>query len=488
MSPNPTDADALFAEGNALLAKGCWSDAIARFEQSLQLRPQHAQTHANLGAAQGKCGNHPAALAAYDAALRLNPTLPEAHANRGNALTALHRDAEALAACEEAIRLKPDLAQAWLGRAHALSRLGRHADAVLSCWRAVEVRPEYPDARTNLGHFLLLMGRLEEAIEQFETALDLRPGCPDAHTARAQAWLLRGDFRRGWPEYEARLRRQTIPERPIPQWNGEPLDGRSILLRAEQGFGDSLQFVRYAALVKQAGARRVVAEFPPRLHQLLSTCSGIDEFAVRDRDVGNCDYQIPLLSLPNIFRTSLRTIPGKTPYLFAEPKRVKRWKSHLPDARLRIGITWQGNTDNQIDHVRSIPLAAFERLAKLPGVRLVSLQRWHGLDQIAQFQERSPLHELGPEVDQDAAFVDTAAVMMSLDLVVSTDSAIAHLAGALNRPVYIALTYSSDWRWFRDRDDSPWYPTARLFRQERLGDWTRAIEEMTELIVSTKWK
>ena len=482
MSPNPTDADALFAEGNALLANGNFSDAIARYEQVLQLRPDHAETNANLGVAHGKAGNHLAALASYDAALRLKPVFPEAHYNRGNLLSELRRHAEALAAHEEALRQRPELAQAWVGRGSALAKLGRQAEAIMSCWRALQVRPEYPEARSTLGALLQQLGRLEEALEQFEAALDLRPGWPAAHCARAQAWLLKGDFRRGWPEYEARLPHSQIPPRPIPRWNGEPLDGGSILLRAEQGFGDQLQFIRYAALVKQAGARRVIAECPPRLHPLLSTCKGIDQFTDRDRDVLDCAYQIPLQSLPGVFRTSFRTIPATIPYLFAEPERVARWKPLLPEARSRIGIVWQGNPDYTEDHMRSIPLAAFEPLAKLPGVCLVSLQRWHGMDQIAPFQQRNPLHELPHDLDKDGAFVDTAAVMMSLDLIICADSAIAHLAGALGRPIWVALAYSPDWRWFRDRDDSPWYPTARLFRQEQPGDWAGVVQAMVEAI------
>ncbi len=236
--------------------------------------------------------------------------------------------------------------------------------------------------------------------------------------------------------------RQMLPPRLMPRWDGSPLSGRSILLRSEQGAGDVIQFIRYGAKLKQAGAGRVALEIPNRLHWLLKSCAGIDLLISRTDDADGFELQAPLASLPGLFRTNFRTIPAAVSYLGAEPDRVERWRSRLPQARLRIGVAWQGNRDYPEDHLRSIPLAAFEPLACLPDTVLVSLQLGDGMDQIEPLRERVPLWQPGPDLDADAAFVDTAAIMMSLNLIVTADTSIAHLAGAgpagMDRPGLLA--------------------------------------------------
>ncbi|MFL5342845.1 MAG: tetratricopeptide repeat protein, partial [Gemmataceae bacterium] len=436
----PDAVDELFQRANQLLSEGRCLEAIALYEQVREHWPNHAEAVSNIGVAHADLGRHVEAIVHYDTAIRLKPTAAEAYFNRGNSLKELGRLADALSSYDTALGLRPDLASAWVNRGLALVRLGRLADAVVSYRRALQLRPDRPEGLNNLGLALQHLGRVEQAIDHFDAALRARPDWPDARTNRAQALLLKGDFRRGWPEYEWRWRlpRCQLPPRPMPQWDGSPLAGRSILLRAEQGSGDTLQFVRYAELVKQAGAGRVTLEAPARLHPLLQTCAGIDNFTVRENLDESSDVQIPLLSLPGVLRTDFRTIPRRVPYLAAEPERIERWKARLPEAGLRVGIAWQGSPGYPEDHLRSISLAAFEQLAKWPGVRLVSLQIGDGAGQIEALRERVPVAELGADLDADGAFLDTAAVMMSLDLVVTSDTSIAHLAGALGRPTWVA--------------------------------------------------
>jgi hypothetical protein len=294
-------------------------------------------------------------------------------------------------------------------------------------------------------------------------------------------WLLTGDFERGWAEYQWRWKAEQCQWRDFsqPLWDGRPLEGRTILLHAEQGLGDTIQFVRYAALVKQRGGG-VVVECPTPLLSLLASCERIDRLMGRGDELPAFDLQAPLLSLPGIFHTSLDTIPADGPYLFADPGLVGRWRQELGGiAGFKIGIAWQGNPKNPDDRNRSIPLSDFEPLAGCSAVRLLSLQKEAGTEQLQKVAGRFPVIDLGSRLDEAAgAFMDTAAVMMNLDLVVTSDTAIAHLAGALGVPVWVAISFVPDWRWLLDRSDSPWYPTMRLFRQTRLGDWAGVFEEI----------
>ena len=468
--PSPAE---LFDQANKLLANGRAADALPLYEQVRQYAPNHPDTIANMGVAHAELGRHEEAITHYDAALRLKPDYAAAHFNRGNSLRNLGRLTDAIAAYELAVRHDVKMAAAHLNRGLVLVRLGRVGEATTSYLAALQQRPDFPEALNSLGLALQFLGRLEPALDYFDAAIRAEPDWPSAHSNRAQALLLKGEFRRGWAEYEWRwkLPRCQQRERALRRWDGSPLTGRSILLRAEQGAGDTLQFVRYAANLKEAGAGRVTLEATQRLHALLQSCEGIDGFITPDNEIENCDVQIPLLSVPGLLGTDFRSIPNRVPYLSAEATRIKRWQARLPKSGIRVGIAWQGAPGYPEDHLRSIPLTAFEPLAKIPGVRLVNLQLGPGREQIAGLAERVPLTDFGDELDADAAFLDTAAIMMSLDLVVTADTSIAHLAGALGREVWVALPVGPDWRWLRDRDDSPWYPSVRLFRQEQFGNW-----------------
>lgn len=473
------DAENLTQQGNASLSRGQAAEAIPLYEQSLQLRPGNAATLANLGMAHAELGRLDEALKWYDAALRIEPDFATAHYNRGNALRIRKQFPLALAGYEAALKCDPNFAEAWTNRGLMLMRLGRAAEAVTSYRRALAFRPNASDVHNNLGLALQVLGFVENAVSHFDESIRLNDDNPNAHTNRAQAWLLRGDFRRGWPEYEWRWRLSShqLPPRDLPRWNGSPFAGRSLLLRHEQGLGDTIQFVRFVPQLKKLGGR-VVLECPARLHPLMKSCAGLDGLIDPATAETGCDLQIPMLSVPGLLNVGFRSIPNDVPYLKAEQERVTKWRRELPKKGTRIGIGWQGNPDFPEDVYRSIPLAAFAPLAELPDVHLVNLQMGHGLEQLASFPKRSSIIELDPDRDADGAFLDTAAIMMSLDLIITSDTALAHLTGALGRPLWLPLANTPEWRWLRDRDDSPWYPTARLFRQATPGEWRSVFEMM----------
>ena len=284
--------------------------------------------------------------------------------------------------------------------------------------------------------------------------------------------LFDGDYQRGWPLYEARLRLPGVMQPPrLPRWSGQPLAGRSLLLVAEQGYGDTFQFLRYARVFKGRGARVVLAA-QAALGRLLAAHPDLDELVLVELAAeSRCDFYLPLLSAPGAVGTDAATIPAEIPYLWADPELTDHWRTELAKIDgLRIGIVWQGSPSFKTDHLRSIPLRHFAPLARLPGVRLISLQKGFGSEQIGQVD--FPILDLAGRLDQTAGdFMDTAAVIRNLDLVIAPDTAIAHLAGALGAPVFLAVQLAADWRWLHGRDDSPWYPTVRLFRQTEFGQW-----------------
>ncbi|HEV3445401.1 MAG TPA: DUF6165 family protein, partial [Gemmataceae bacterium] len=360
----------------------------------------------------------------------------------------------------------------------ALTDKGLPAEAAAVYRQVLHERPLAAEAHNNLGVLLEQQGKLTEATPCYEASLRIKPQSPDTHKNLALSWLMHGDYGRGWAEYEWRWRCSPVRTFVQPRWEGRPLRGEEVLIYAEQGLGDTIQFVRYARLVQERGAR-VLVECPPPLERLLSRCPGIDRLIPQGTSLPDFAYQAPFLSLPGIFHTTLETVPAAVPYLSAEPALLDTWGAELADvAGFRIGIAWQGSKKYAGDAHRSIPLSMLEPLARLPGVRLISLQKGLGSEQLRDLGERWPVLDLGDRLDAAGAFVDTAAIMTHLDLVVTSDTAVAHLAGALGVPVWIALSVASDWRWLRDREDSPWYPTVRLFRQQRWGDWPDVFERM----------
>jgi Flp pilus assembly protein TadD len=467
--------------GGVYRALGRIPEAIHCLGRALELKPDDAGMHYNLGLAWKELGKLDEATASLRRALELKPDFAEAHNNLGNALKELGRLDEAVACYGRALELKPHYVLARNNLGLALKDQGKLDEAVACCRQTMELKPDFADAHNNLGIALKRLGRLDEAAACFHRALELKPDFADAHGNQALLSLLTGDFPRGWSEYlwRRKTKESDCQDYPQPLWDGQPLEGRTILLHPEQGLGDVIQFVRYAELVKQRGAA-VIVQCPSQLVALLASCAGIDRLVGRGEPLPAFDLQAPLLSLPGIFHTSLADIPAAIPYLSADPGLVEHWRRELDGTGgFKVGIAWQGSPTNQYDRDRSIPLRFFEPLARCCGVRLLSLQKHWGVEQLQEVASRFPVIDLGSRLDEASGpFMDTAAVMKNLDLVVTSDTAIAHLAGALGVRVWVALAFIPDWRWLLDRGDSPWYPTMRLFRQRRRGDWQGVFNEV----------
>ncbi len=477
----PNYADAHNNLGDALSTLGQWERAIGCYRKALALRPGYAEALNNLGVALLRTGKSDEGIACHEQALRLRPNYYEAHNNLGNALAARRDHAGAVRCYREALRIRPDYAEAHYNLGIALAEQGQLEEAVASYREALRLKPGYLEARSNLGHALRALGRLDEAMACYHEILDTKPDDPQAHMSRALTWLLLGDYERGWPEYEWRWRCREFGQLPYtqPAWDGSPLEGRTVLLHAEQGLGDTLQYVRYAPLVRARGGEVIVA-CPKALRPLLADSPQLGRLAVQGEELPPFDVYAPLLSLPARLGTTLATVPADVPYLHADPALVERWRRELEGIPgFKVGIVWQGNPDNRADRYRSIPLRHFAALARVPGVSLLSLQKGAGGEQLrgAGF----PVTDLGPRLDETSGpFRDTAAVLRNLDLAVVIDTAVAHLAGALAVPTWLALSAWADSRWLLDREDSPWYPTLRLFRQPRFGDWEGLFARMAE--------
>jgi FkbM family methyltransferase len=485
LAVKPDLAEAQNNLGLVRASQGHLDEAIASYRRAIVLKPGFAEAHNNLGIALRQSGQAEAAVASCREAARLKPELPEAHNNLGSALEEVGRYEEAIVTLKEALRIKPDFAKAHNNLGIAYWYLGRFDEAGESYRRAIELMPEMAEAHNNLGNVLRDQGDYEEAEACYRQAADLKPNYADPHWNQSLVWLLKGDFERGWAEYEWRWKLKAFKPRPCeqPLWDGSPLEGKTILLAAEQGLGDTLQFIRYAPLMK-ARAARVLAEVPRPLRQIVSTCPGIDQLLVQGEPSPSFDTYITMLSLPRLLGTTLATVPADVPYLSADAGLVEKWRDEVQSLPgFKIGIAWKGSPQNRTDRGRSLSLALFEVLASVPGVTLVSLQKGQGSEQIAQVANRFNVVDFGDRLDADAGpFMDTAAIMRHLDLVVTCDSSLAHLAGALGAPVWIALMLTPDWRWLTGRDDTPWYPTARLFRQKHVGGWPEVFERMASAL------
>jgi Flp pilus assembly protein TadD len=450
-------------------------------QQALAIKPDFVEAHDNLGHAYRAAGRLDDATASIGRALQLQPNFAPAHKNLGVVLIEQGKFDEAVASCQRAIDLNPGDAEAYTNLGGALWNQGRLDEAVTSLTRAIQLRPDLADAHSNLGTVRRTQGRALEAITSFEQTLRLEPNHVDAHWNLSMALLASGDFERGWREYEWRWKRREMPPRlfPQPRWDGSSLEGRTILLCSEQGLGDMIQFIRYAAVLKEQGARVLVSCQKPLLG-LFADCPGIDQVCARNEEPAGFDVWSPLLSVPGLVGTTLETIPATVPYLFARPERVEHWRRYLSrlDA-FKVGICWQGSQVYRADRYRSIPLTEFAPLAALEGVHLFSLQKGTGVDQLREVDLGVPVLDFGGTLDARSPFVDTAAVIRNLDLVISADTAIAHLAGALGVPVWTAIPMiRTEWRWLLDREDTPWYPTMRLFRQSAPNDWSAVFARM----------
>lgn len=462
-----------------LYRAGDLAAAERKYVAAVAIEPGAAEAWYLLGAVRQLQSKRPEAETAARRALEIRPDHAGARNNLGLLLLARNEAAAAAACFREALRIQPDQAGAQSNLGNALQSLGALEESLDCYHRALELQPDHLDARVSLGNALQNLGRLPEALACYDEAVRRSPDHPQARAYRALAWLTAGDFERGWAEHDWRLRCPgfAIPPIPRPFWDGAPLSDRPILLYADHGLGDALQFVRYARAVEQRGGRPIVACVRP-LARILATCPGVREVVPEGAAVPEFDAYIPLMSLPRVFNTTLATIPAEVPYLFPERSLVESWRrplAALAGDGFKIGVAWQGNPNHPRDRDRSFPLDRLEPLARVPGVRLVSLQQGVGGGQIAALGGRFEVLEPGRPMDD---LMETAAVIQNLDLVVAPDTALVHLAGAIGAPAWVALPFAADWRWLLDRDDSPWHPTLRLFRQQRRGDWNDVFERM----------
>jgi tetratricopeptide (TPR) repeat protein len=471
------DFDALQLLGLLNLQRRRHVEALRLLSKALKANSTSAEAMSNLGLALHGLARFEEAVAYFRSALLIAPNHPEILYNLGNACLELGNADEALAAFEEVLAKNSEHAGALVNRGNALVRLNRPAEAIVSYDRALASLPGHPQILTNRGHALRRLDRPVEALADFNAALTGRPEFAEAHFEAGMAQLSLGDFANGWKEYEWRWKTGTFASRRrqfrASLWLGDaPISGKTILLHAEQGFGDTIQFVRYAPLIAKRGAK-VICEVQGELRSLLSQFDCVDVIA-EGEPLPAFDLHCPLLSLPLACGTRLETIPAVA-YLAASAERLARWRDRVPRDRPSVGFVWSGSRAHKNDANRSIPLAKVVALLKDAPVRCFSLQnelREADRETLAELPE---LVHLGGEL---CDFADTAAVISQLDLVISVDTAVAHLAGALGKPVIILLPYAADFRWMRDRDYTPWYPTARLFRQPAFGDWDSVIARL----------
>jgi tetratricopeptide (TPR) repeat protein len=487
LQAEPWNVDALAYLAAADIGQGRVEAGVERLKQVTAARPGWAEVRCNLGVALAMLGKQEEAVASYREALRLQPNYADAERNLGVALAELGQHDEAIAAFKRALQQRPGFAEAYANLGNLLRRKGRLDDAVAALQEAVRLKPAYAEGYSNLGNGYLKRGDFDLALKAYAQALDLRASYAQAHYNRSIARLLTGDLPGAWQEYEWRWQCKGfyMPPHHQPRWDGSPLQGRTLLLHAEQGLGDTLHFIRYAALAKARGGT-VFFECQRPLLQLLARTPGIDRLLPMETQMPAFDVHSPLVSLPCIFGTNLTNIPAQVPYVFADENLLKSWRHELAGLPgFKIGIAWQGDPKHQEDQLRSIRLAAFEPLAKVAGVCLINLQKGPGAEQLDQVGFN--VIDYGDRLDGTAGpFMDTAAVMKCLDLVITCDSAVAHLAGALAVPVWVPIHHVPDWRWLLDREDTPWYPTMRLFRQSAAREWgsvfARIAQELQKLV------
>lgn len=464
--------------GLALAGGEKYVDAVAVYREALRLKPDFAEVHNNLGVALGKQEKLDDAIAHYREAIRILPRFAAAHANLGGLLGNRGQSAAAEAHQRRAIELRPNFPEAHCNLGAVLMQEGRLDEAEAALRRALELKPDFIEAHANLGGAMATRGDLEAAEACYLEALQIDPKFPGARYNRSLVCLSQGRLEEGWEGYEFRFKCGEFKGKRYkePRWDGAPLEGRTLLVHAEQGLGDSIQFVRYLPLIEDRGGR-VIFLCPPPLEAMFRTLRSSVELVADAKRLPKIDVQIPLMSLPYLLGTRLETIPADVPYLAADPARMAAWADEFAGVRdFKVGICWQGNPKHKGDRYRSLPLTTFEPLVNLPGVRFFSLQKNHGQEQLAKAPFADQITNLAPRLD---SFLDTAAAMQHLDLIVCCDTSLAHLAGALGRPVWVALPRSPDWRWLLAREDSPWYPSLRLFRQRRAGQWGEVFERIT---------
>jgi tetratricopeptide (TPR) repeat protein len=509
----PDQPETIQLAGIVMHSLGRGMAGIEMIKRAIDLQPTSAQFQSNLGVMLAGVGDTEGAIKALRKALELEPNLPDAHNNIGNLLKQTDRRDEAIAEYRTALELRPDYPEARNNLGASLEEKGDPEQALTHLRRALELRPDYPEALNNIGNAYQDLGRLDEAFEAYNRSMIVRPGNSETLVNRGNAYravqrfeeavrdyrnaleqrpqypealwgigfvrLIQGNFEEGWRTLEARFGlkgRELKWYVPEPMWDGSNPAGKLIVLHSEQGLGDTIQFVRYARMLSAAGAV-VILLCEPELERLLKGQLGMQVVTSDGFSRPQATWQCPLMSLPRIFGTTLANVPARVPYINPDPALVGRWRERLLGigAGLKVGVSWAGSAAHRNDRARSMPLAALRPLTEIPGVKLISLQK------------EKPARDAGTSIasmvdwtSELTDFADTAGLVANLDIVVSVDTSVAHLGGALGRRTCVMLPYGPDWRWLLNRSDSPWYPTMRLFRQPKPGDWETPVRQLAE--------
>jgi len=481
ISLKPDYIEAFGNRGNALQKLGRLDEAMADYNNAICLKPDYVDAHYNRGNLLKDSARLDEALQDYNKAISLRPNHPEALNNRANTLRDLKRFDEALEDYNKLKLLRPDHPEAFNNRGAAFRDLKRFDEAIQEYQMAISLKPDYAEAFNNIGSAMQDLGRFDEAMENFDKAITLKPDLAEAHLNKSLQLLKQGEFTSGWEGHEWRWKSSscTTPVREFsqPLWLGEEdLYGKTILLHWEQGFGDTIQFSRYAKEVSRLGCKTILEVQKP-LFELMKTIEGVDELIASGTDLPPFDFYCPLMSLPLAMGTTLDTIPLGEPYLNSVDDKLAKWSSRLgPKSNLRVGMVWSGNAKHKNDHNRSIALE--QMLSAIPeGYELVSLQKEVRETDLTVLEKTKQVRHFGAELDD---FSDTAALCDLMDVIISVDTSVAHLAGALGKPLKLLLPDNSDFRWLLDRSDSPWYPSMRLFAQGIDKLWEPVLEKIND--------
>ena len=477
---SPDQPTAYFYMGNILYSLKRFDEALLNHDQAIALKSDFAEAYGNRGVVLSELERFDEALLSYDQAIILKPGGAETYYNRGIALNELKRSDEAILSYDQAISLKPDYAEAYSNRAHTLITLKQFNEALVSCDSAIALNINLAEAYNNRGVALSELKRFDEAVLSHDQAIALQPNFAKAYWNKSWIKLTLGDYKLGWELYEWRWKsplKKYVREFLEPLWLGDSsISGKTLLIYAEQGFGDVIQFCRYVRMAKDLGSN-IVLEVQPPLASLISTLNDDIIIVEKGESLPVFDLQCPIMSLPLAFKTAVESIPADVPYLFCDPNKQKIWKERLGvKAKKRIGLVCSGAVIHKDDTQRSLPLNLFRSLLNLPFELHLLQKEIRSCDEafLAEFP-RIRTHE-----ENLIDFSDTAALISEMDLVISVDTSIVHLAGALGKPVWVLLPWKPDWRWLLDRTDSPWYPTAILFRQPEMGDWDGVIADICQ--------
>ena len=447
--------------------------------KALQINPNHARTYSNYGIVLKELKRFDEALSSYDQAILINPDYGDAFYNRGNTFMELKRFDEAIVSYDQAIAINPNHTETYNNRGNTLKALRRFDEALISYDQAISINPDYPEAYNNRSNTLKELKQFDKALVNYNKAISIDPDYADAYFNKSTLLILRGDYREGWQLYEWRWKQQhNINSRRSykqPLWLGnESLINKTLLITIEQGFGDYIQFIRYAILVEKLGAK-VVLEAPLALIKLASTLKGNFILIESGKSLPDFDYYCPVMSLPLAFKTTVKTIPARLPYLYVDEAKKQQWNKRLGNQGMtRIGLVWAGNPDHKKDCDRSLLLKQFSSLLTLPF-------EFHSLQKDIREVDAQTIIDF-PHIyqhsDELQDFSDTAALVDVMDIIISVDTSVAHLAGAMGKKLWLLLPYLPDFRWMLDREDSPWYPSAKLYRQEKINNWDSTLEKL----------